>query len=302
MLRGYLRAKAAIRKGNPGLFIPIDFGFVNIRLARFAKKQGWRVLYFMPPGSWRRDRQGQDLGGITDHVVTPFPWSPALLAKNGVRAHWWGHPICELLAERTGSSARELDRIAALPGSRTHELAENLPLIAGILDNLRRDVKVEFALAPSVDRSDFERRWHALAPNVTTEFNEGDAYGAFERAQAAIVCSGTATLEAALTGTPMVVIYGVPKSARLEARIIGFKRPKFIALPNIILDRELVPERAGVGLESGPIAAELAALMVDGPERAAQLNGFREIRAILGQSDSLDRTCELALKMLSGSA
>ena len=88
VLRGASRAKKMLSSGEPGLMIPIDFGFLNIRLAKYAKDRGWKVLYFIPPGSWKRHSQGSDLPGITDLIVTPFSWSADILNEMGANARW----------------------------------------------------------------------------------------------------------------------------------------------------------------------------------------------------------------------
>lgn len=302
VLAGVRKAKGALRSGRPGLFLPIDFGFVNIRLAKFAKRRGWKVLYFMPPGSWRKDRQGKDLGPITDAVVTPFPWSVPLLEASGVRAYWWGHPICELLAAQHADEERDDDRVVVLPGSRTHEIRENLPIIAKAFSGLDPRYSVEFALAPTVRRTRFEERWRALAPNRAATFTEGDTYGAFRRARAAIVCSGTATLEAALLRVPMAVIYGVSKSALVEAAVVRFKMPEFISLPNILLGRRLVPEFVGADVDPDQVRREIEGVLPDGASRAAQLSGFDEIESLLGKSHAIGRTAALALELLADPA
>ena len=163
---------------TPGLFLPIDFGYVNIRLARHAKRSGWKVLYFVPPSSWRRDKQGKDLPVITDAVATPFSWSADLLAAKGAQAFWFGHPILQLLKERKVGHAPDVSgRIAILPGSRSHEIKENLPLLAATLKE-----PVEFALAPSVNVEKFRAVWQRLAPNRPDDrFTQGDVYGVLTR-------------------------------------------------------------------------------------------------------------------------
>ena len=102
-LIGFYRARAELRKGSPGVLVPIDFGFFNVKLARYAKSLGWKVLYFMPPGSWRKDSQGADLPAITDAIVTPFPWSAEMLNDMGAnRSSRWS-ARGRLLASEQGS-------------------------------------------------------------------------------------------------------------------------------------------------------------------------------------------------------
>lgn len=301
VLLAFYAIKRRLSSGTPGLFVPIDFGYVNIRLARHAKSRGWRVLYFVPPGSWRRDRQGKDLAQVTDAVATPFPWSADLLRAGGANAHWFGHPIKQLLRSGESSPATpDPHRVAVLPGSRRHEIDENLPLIAEVARR-RPDLRFEFGLAPSVDRSAFQRQWERLAPHRPDDtLTQGDTYGVLRRARAAIVCSGTATLEAALCGCPMVVIYRVSRMMEWEAKVIGFKRPKFIALPNILIDRPVVPELVQDEASPEAVVEHLSALLAESESRRRQTAAFEELVTILGNDDAITQTAELAVRMMAG--
>jgi lipid-A-disaccharide synthase len=300
-LSGYYDAKRQLRRGTPGLFVPIDFGYANIRLARHAKNQGWKVMYFVPPGSWRRDRQGKDLPAITDAIATPFAWSAEILRKMGANAHWFGHPIKQLLRE-SGAGVPPAGRaervsIAVLPGSRKHEISENLPVIAEALRS-GIDAPVEFALAPTVDVAQFRRRWEALAPGRAGDvFTSSDTAGVLRRARAAIVCSGTATLEAALCRCPLVVVYRVSRTMEIEAKLIGFKRPKYIALPNILLDRDVVPELVQDEASPSAVRTHLQALLAEGDAWARQLADFDELDALLGPDDAITRAAALGLSL-----
>jgi lipid-A-disaccharide synthase len=295
-----LRTKKFLSSNPPGLFIPIDFGYANIKLARHAKKIGWQVLYFVPPGSWRRDRQGKDMPFVTDAVVTPFDWSERMLKAAGTNAFWFGHPIKQLIDEERTKIANHCQRsttlLAILPGSRDHELEANLPLIASAIEGI--DFPIEFVLAPSVDPETFKQTWKRLSTHPAT-YTLGQAANVLLRARAAIVCSGTATLEAALCDCPMVVIYELPKILKAEMRIRWFKRPKFISLPNIMLDRNAVPEHVEMeGISPAIVREQIDILLRDGPEREAQLEAFAELNRLLGPSDAIDRTAQLAISML----
>lgn len=294
VLKGARLAKAELSSGAPGLFVPVDFGFVNIRLARYAKQRGWKVLYFIPPGSWRRDRQGADLPRVADEIVTPFSWSAEILNRMGASAHWFGHPLKQLVGAVPVEDRRG---IAFLPGSRSHELELHLPLVASALrDEARR---VEFALSPNVDLAALQARWRALAPNRQDQFTVGDTYGVLKRAEAAVVCSGTATLEAALCRCPMVVIYKLSTLMAMEVAII---RPKikFASLPNILLDRPAVPELLHKSAEPEGIRNCLALLLNDPSARQSQIDAFDELGEILGGSQAITETAKLATRMMGG--
>lgn len=287
---GYDAARRALARGRPGLFVPIDFGYLNVRLARRAKALGWKVLYFVPPGSWRRDKQGADLPAITDAIVTPFPWSAEILNGMGAKAHWYGHPLKQMVAQ-SPSDGRERRTIAVLPGSRGHEIALNLRQTVPALADLA--LPVEAAVAPATSAEAFQQLWSEAGgePGRLTATVD-DAYGVLRRARAAVVCSGTATLEAALCGCPSVVVYRGTRIMEIEYRI---RRPKFdfIALPNILLERMALPELLQQDANPARIAQELGAILPDGGARESQLAAFAELDKLLGPADALDQTVEL---------
>lgn len=292
VMGAYYRAKRALAEGEPGLFIPIDFGYVNVRLARHAKKRGWRVLYFVPPGSWRRHKQGKDLPAVTHRIVTPFSWSAEILNGMGADARWFGHPIKSLVGVLDEMSA-ERAVLAVLPGSRAHEIAANVPILAEALRDWPGEIV--FALAPGADAVAIRAGW----PRPQDVFTVGDTVGVLRRARAAVVCSGTATLEAALLRVPTVVMYQADDKMRREERILTrlglFRRPEYVALPNILLQRSAVPERID-RVDPAWLRAEIDSLWRDGPERAAQLLAFEELDGLLGPADAIAKTAEWALE------
>lgn len=330
---GYSRGKYALRKGIPGLFIPIDFGYMNVKLARYAKSKGWKVLYFIPPGSWRRDKQGRDLPQVADEIVTPFPWSAEILGKMGASVHFFGHPLKQLIRdgrpneggmEAYSSSPPQVHgpTLAILPGSRMHEIKENLSVIAGALSpgpapsprtphrgerlepsntsvpSHLSNLSVEFAVASSINLDELKRRWRKLAPRRESDlFTQGDTYGVLRRARAAIVCSGTATLETVLCRCPMVVMYRFGKMTEMELRLRRVK-PRFIALPNVLFDREVVTELVQARATPKRIRAALDELIGDGPARREQMTAFEELDAILGPDDAITKTAQLALALM----
>lgn len=294
VLRGSLRLRKALLNGEPGVFMPIDFGAANIRLARIAKTHGWRVLYFIPPGSWRKDRQGKDLPEISDAIVTPFSWSADILRGMGATAYWFGHPVRALAGEPPTAASRI--GIAVLPGSRLHEVTHNLPVIAVAAKDWPR---VEFAVASTVDAEELRRTWERLSGRTGDLFTTDDVYGVLGRAKSAVVCSGTATLQAVVAGTPMVVIYRLSRWQEVEATLLGFKRRvKFISLPNIFLDRALVPELIQNDANPEAIRSWIERLEA-GPDRTTQIAGFAAIHEMLGPPDAIRKTGDLLAEWLS---
>lgn len=296
-----LKLKRALSSGSPGLFIPIDFGFVNVRAARQAHQRGWKVLYFMPPGSWRRTMQGESLPAITDEVVTPFSWSEEILRGVGANVHWYGHPLKQIVYQDDSPyTGPESFQIAVLPGSRMHEVRAHIPLLARFADKLGSAWTLEFVVARSIGRARLEEMWKSrYRGSARVLFSEIDPITILKRSRAAVVCSGTATLQAALCHCPMVVIYKFNKIMELEARLLRI-RPKFISMPNIILNRKVVPELIQYEATPKKLALEVLQLLDDSSERAAQLREFDYIDDELGGEDAITRTARLALGMMGG--
>ncbi len=293
VLAGLYKSKSFLARVEPGLFVPVDYGYLNIRLARFAKSKGWKVAYFSPPGSWRKDRQGADLPGITDLIVTPFSWSAEILGKMGADARWYGHPLNQIIAGTP--KVAERSGIAVLPGSRKHEVDMNLrPVIAAIKP---LGLVARIGVAPSIDEAWLRKTWDELGGPPAEFFTT--ARDALSGAQVAIVCSGTATLEAALCNTPTVIVYRVTPAMYVEFYI---RRPvfKFIGLPNILLDRLVVPELIHTGATPESIREHVVALLADGPERRAQLDAFAELAGTLGPDDALDRSAQAIFELAKG--
>lgn len=286
-LRGigtYNRLKAALLAGPPGVFLPIDFGFMNLRLCRWAKQAGWKVLYFVPPGSWRRDRQGADIPRLADEVVTNFPWSAEILAGMGASSHFYGHPLLEIHREVLSS---DLPRsgLAVLPGSRRSELEQLLPVLGESLKDYEGHITIPVP-QKHIDR--VKAAWPRATDSIIDGSKDGAVIRALKQAEKAVVCSGTATLEAALAKTPMVVVYKISKAVEIETKLIGFKRPKFVSQPNILLEREVVPELIQEQLSVESLRETLSSLDV-----SQQHLGFEEIETLLSPANCLTRTVEL---------
>lgn len=287
-LKGAIRE---LKKGPPGLCIPIDYGFMNIKVARNAKEMGWKVLYFIPPGSWRKTKQGADLPEVTDEIVTPFPWSADILNGMGASAHFFGHPLIDLSLKN--EFAGERTGIAILPGSRIHEVKPNLEVIAAAIKDLGEPV--HFGVARSISREKLAALWRQFGGGEAHYWDS--AQEAFHRAKTAIVCSGTATLEAALCGCPATVIYRAAPMMYMEYKI---RKPKFdwISLPNIILGRGLLTELIQEDASAEAIRREVKALL-ESPERQREVeSGYAELRAQLGEPGAIQKTVDLALQMI----
>jgi lipid-A-disaccharide synthase len=286
------RLKKAFSTGEKGIFLPIDFGYMNLRLAKAAKEAGWKVVYFVPPGSWRRDRQGKDIPEVTDHVVTNFPWSADILNRMGANAHFFGHPLKQIHRDLL-QRPHQRSGIAVLPGSRRSELEQLLPILSGALQD---ETQVATLPVPSHFRDYVDSRWSRQQDQIVDGSLKGAVISALVSSESGVICSGTATLEATLARTPMVAVYRVSKAVEIEAKLVRFKRPQFVSQPNILLQREVVPELIQEGLTVESLKRTLSSL-ADQSEIRKQQAGFDEINTLLGAEDAITRTAELILSL-----
>ncbi len=290
VLRHFHAFKRALRSSKPGVFVPIDFGFVNLKFCRAAKEAGWKVVYFVPPGSWRRDRQGADIPGLTDAVVTPFPWSAEILKEMGANVHFFGHPLKQIHRELIETS---FDRsgLAVLPGSRRSELEQLVPVLNPALVDYPKSAQLP---VPPTHIPFLEQNWRRKQDSIIDGRGTGAVMRALRTSEAGVICSGTATLEAALAQTPMVVVYKVSQLVALETKLIGFKRPQFVSQPNILLQREVVPELIQENFTVDILKRTLDEIQTPAAVEK-QLQGFEEISDLLGGTDCITKTAELIL-------
>lgn len=302
ILAQYNKTKKWIKKNKPDLVIAVDFGFVNVKLLRNAKQLGCKTLYFMPPGAWRKDKQGSDLKDVSDVIATPFEWSEKILKQMGANVLWVGHPIKQL-ASKFETENRVF--FVIMPGSRRHEYQNNLPVMAKAVNLLfekekgLKDEMLHFVMVASSTANvhELQQLWSRFS-QVQISVQQAPSFQFLKNGVVSLICSGTATLESAVCKTPMVVVYRGDKIMELEYRI---RKPKFdfIALPSILLGKKVVPELIQWDATPERIAGEISKLLSDSPERRSQMQDFEDLEKILGPDDSLTSTAKVALELIN---
>ena len=235
-----------MRSNPPDVVIPIDYGGFNLRYTLpMAHRHGVPVVYYIPPKVWAsRRRRIKRLRSYTDLCLTILPFEADYLSQRGVNARYVGNPSIQSVGELLDSNAKLCDTarpyIALLPGSREAEIARNLPIMCQAIDRLPAPWRAVIAGAPSIDSEHYAPYLSERIELVTDE-----TLPLLAGASAALVTSGTATLETALIGTPQVVAYRLP-AGRLARWAFDHILPiRYFSLVNLIAESPVVEELLG---------------------------------------------------------
>lgn len=295
-------AKEALIKEHPDALILIDYPSFNLKMAAFCRKHlpATKIYYYIPPKAWAwKSWRVHKIARLCDEVLGIFPFEPAFYAKYGYRCTYVGNPTAAALSQLSEDECSERQNyIAILPGSRKSEICKCLPTMIAAAEkalanrepgtwNLEqatccretKNLPLLICGAPGIDE-DF---YAPYARKYKVVF--GQTHELLLHARAAIVNSGTATLEAALLRCPQVPVYYLTCGWIAHLRPLLFPSP-FFTLPNIILQREAVREKIAYRFTVEEVARELTRLLSDEAYRNTQLRDYEEIRALLGNSDA----------------
>jgi lipid-A-disaccharide synthase len=292
LVRAWRRLTAALQGSpRPATLVLVDFPEFNLRLARVARRAGVPVVYFIPPQVWAwRPWRARAIARRVTLVLAVFPFELALYRRAGARVEFVGHPVLDALAgapEREEARRRlglegEAPVVGLLPGSRTQEIARTLPVLRAAAARIAAARPgTRFVLA-GIERHDGRPDpLESLAGSTPPmRIVRGDPYTVMRAADLLLVNSGTATLEAALLGTPMVVCYRLSRLTEAWVRLLV--RVPWISLANIVLGRGVVPEIYQAALTPERVAAEAMALLGSPAALAEQRAAFRELGGALG--------------------
>jgi lipid-A-disaccharide synthase len=302
------RMRKFVRAHSIDAVVMCDWGAFNCRQFDFFKEAGIPVLYYFPPGSWHRTgTSGLGIVPWVDRVATPFEWSAQRLTAAGCKAEWVGHPMLETqyteekrvqLRAEFGAGPNE-KLVALLPGSRLPEIKHLGPRLAAVAEILRaKKGGTQFVVATPQHRVEAVKKHFPDWVKIVSD-RAADVLFACD---AAVVKSGTGTLEAAVIGAPQVAVYDVGWLTRIEWVLLWmYKKIPFVTLPNIILQRLAVQELLGLNCTSEKIAQAISELLEDESRRAKMAEDYREIREKLGARLPLpatQRTAEILEELL----
>lgn len=290
---------------GPDVLICVDYPGFNFKVARFAHGKGIRTFYYISPKVWAwKERRVERIRKYVDRLFIIFPFEIDYFKQKGIEALYEGNPIMDSIAQTLAQvpSREEFCKqnglsnepiVALLAGSRASEVKRNLAFMTALAE---RFPEHQFVVAGVswLDRGLYDK----FLAGSRVKFVTDQTYGLLRYAEGAVVCSGTATLETALIGTPEVVCYRMDEFSYRVAR--AFVKIGFISLVNIIMKREVVRELIQHDMTVENAAAELKAIMKGGEKHDRMMTDYAELQAVVGGEGASDRFAARMVAILKG--
>jgi len=308
LLKAMEKIVAEAEQRKPALAILTDFPGFHLRLARKLKSRGIRNVYYICPQFWAwRPWRVNLIRRRFEKALCIFPFEKKFFSDAGISTEWIGHPLVgtviatksrKQLCDETGL-APGTTLVTVLPGSRSGELAHHLPALQEACARIHARMPAQFIVAAAHPR-DIEMLKSGWPHGLKVRVLAGETYNALAASDAAIVSSGTATVEAALLDAPMVVVYRVsPLTATLAKPLV---RTPYFAMVNLIAEKRVVPELVQDDFTPDKVAAETLRLLQDPNARSTLRTGLAEVRTRLGPPGAVDRAADSIARLLQGYA
>ncbi|MBI4859263.1 MAG: lipid-A-disaccharide synthase [Candidatus Riflebacteria bacterium] len=312
----FVRLKRFIRSSRPDVIILIDYPGFNMRVVRFARSLGIPTLYYFPPGKYRcAPEDVRDAALTITRVAAPFQIAFDRYQAHNARVELVGHPLLDVISNDTDvqTTRRELgvgpdeQVVGLLPGSRLAELELHTPLLCRAATLLREQDRTLRFFMPLVTyrnasltttvQSLVNREIAASRAPITVLKEE--AHKVMAASRLILVSSGTATLEAAYFGTPMVIVYRVSRLTALFAPLFHSIPFKFVGLPNILADRPIVPELIQDQFTAENVATAAREILTDRARHDRIRSELLALIPLMGEKGASDRVARMALEMIS---
>ncbi|WP_293300535.1 lipid-A-disaccharide synthase [Pedobacter sp. UBA4863] len=293
VLRNLKSCKADVLAYGPDVLVLIDFPGFNLKIAQFAKQHGIKVCYYISPKVWAwNQKRVLKIKQIVDHLFCILPFEVAFYKDWGMEVDYVGNPLLDEISQfvpnqqfTKENQLGEKPIIALLPGSRKQEIERLLPVMLSIADAFD-SYQFVIAAAPTFNAAYYQQ--FIGQSKAALVFNQ--TYDLLYHAHAALVASGTATLETALFKVPQVVVYKGGAISIAVARLLV--KIRFISLVNLIVDRKIVTELIQQDCTKEKITEELK-LIVSGDRRKQLLDDYQELHQLMGQAGASEKTAKL---------
>ena len=286
---------------QPDVVIGIDYPGFNLRIERWAKEQGFKTVHYISPNlwAWKKGRI-KGMRRSLDRLCYILPFEKDFFAENDMpQAVYVGHPLLDQIKiGNTGSEfglAKDKPIIALLPGSRRQELNNSMPLMTALA---RKHPEYRFVVAGmSLIDKDLYRRLTGDGSGIEIVYDK--TYALLSEAYAAVVCSGTATLETAMFDVPQVVCYRANPISIAIAKAIVSKRINYISLVNLIADSPIVTELIQGDFNVERLENEFDRITVDDDNRERIKNEYADMRMLLGGGGASERTADIIMELIA---
>ena len=313
LLGNVRRCERDIEAYKPDVVVLIDYPGFNFKIAKYAHTHGYRVYYYIAPKTWAsRESRNRKLKAYVDRLFIVFPFEKEYFESKGIPYIYKGNPLIDAIDESTAlNEPRQafLSRhglkdgkfIAILAGSRGGEISRTMPVGMALADKLHalpqyKDFTFLVAGAPSRSEEDYSTH---IGGRDYVKLIFSDTYGILRNSEAAMINSGTASLEAALIGTPQVVVYSFAKLTMAIVRRIV--KVRYISLGNLIVDRLVFRELIQEEMTPSNVEKEIRRLIEDSDYRGKMLDGYAEIRDALGKSGASNAVAKAMIEELGRS-
>ena len=299
--RTYKRLVQAAREARPDALVLVDYPDFNFRLMRAVRRLGVPIVYYVSPQLWAwRPARMRTMKALVDRVLVIFPFEEDLYRRAGVDVRFVGHPLID--EARDGADPASLGRefqldparpvVALLPGSRPNELRRLAPVLGDAVSHIAHRVpRVQFIVARAPHLAD-----DLFLPLKGARIVEGRADDVLSVADVVLTASGTATVQTAIHGKPMVVLYKLsPMTYRLGKPLA---RVDMYAMVNLIAGRRIVTELIQEACTPEAVAAEAVSLLTDAARRQAMIDELAAVRAKLGGPGASDRAAEAVMEIV----
>jgi lipid-A-disaccharide synthase len=304
VLKNINLCKEQILQNVPDVVILIDYPGFNLQMARFAKLQGIKVFYYISPKLWAwKEKRIEKIKMYVDKMYIIFPFEVEYFKNHGITVEYYGNPLVDEIKRKINEMPERSSLLASLEtggkpviallaGSRRHEIKHILPEMLKVVRHLP---EYQFILAGV--RNIPDDYYKEILGNSSVKLVKEKTYEVLYISEAALVASGTATLETALLGTPQVVCYkGDFISMAIAALLV---KVKFISLVNLVMDKEVVRELIQYDLTEKNVLSELKAVLASGVKRTSMLSDYKTLKEKLGEAGASQRIASEMVRQLS---
>ncbi len=295
ILENFSLCKQQITSFNPNVVVLIDYPGFNLRMAKWCHTKGYKVVYYISPQLWAwKENRVEQVRKYVSEMICILPFEKDFYKKHHIDATYVGHPLVKVIAnfKQTNSSIFKKENcIALLPGSRLQEIQTKLPIMLAVAE---RFPSYQFIIAQSPTLAVHQYDVQNFPSNVQL-VNTG-SYSLLQMAEAALVTSGTATLETALFGVPQIVCYKANAiSYQIGKRLI---KVPFISLVNLIAGKKIVTELIQHEFTVPKVTAELKKLLMDKKYNQTMLHEYSQLHHLLGSIDASKEAASIIINAL----